>query len=157
MGILVRSKDLIGLTGDSVSPHEHVDTGLDLSDTRGDLSGLKLKHPSKYFSGFFNAYARGVNLATGRTGAMFDRPFKRIPVDTTNYLMQLVLYIHQNPQKHRFAEDLREWNYSTYHLLVSEAPTPLQKERVIQLFGSKQDFVRIHQEIQPPSGLDDEE
>ena len=120
-----------------------------------DLTGLK--DPSRYFSNFFNAYARGVNIATGRTGALFERPFKRIPVDRTAYLMQLIVYIHQNPQKHRFAEDFREWKYSSYHFLISEAPTRLQRERVIQLFGSSEDFVRIHQEIQPLNGLEDEE
>ena len=118
-----------------------------------DLPGLK--NPSKYFSNFFNAYARGVNIATQRTGALFERPFKRIPVDSTSYLMQLIVYIHQNPQKHKFADDFREWNYSSHHLLVSEAPTRLQRERVIELFGSREDFVRIHQEIQPLIGLED--
>jgi hypothetical protein len=124
---------------------------------REDLSGLKLKDPSKYFSNFFNAYARGLNIAAQRTGALFQRPFKRIPVDSTKYLMQLIVYIHQNPQKHRFTVDFCEWNYSSYHLLVSRAPTCVQRERVIQLFGSMQDFARIHQEIQPLDGLDDEE
>ena len=127
----------------------------DLTGLGGDLSGLK--DPSKYFSNFFNAYARSVNIATQRRGALFERPFKRIPVDSTAYLMQLIVYVHQNPQKHKFADDFREWHYSSYHLLVSEAPTRLQRERVIQLFGSREDFVRIHQEIQPLLGLEDEE
>jgi putative transposase len=120
-----------------------------------DLTGLK--DPSRYFSNFFNAYTRGVNIATKRTGALFERPFKRLPVDSAAYLMQFILYIHQNPQKHGFTEDFREWKYSSYHLLVSEAPTRLQRERVIQLFGSRGDFDRIHQEIQPLIGLEDEE
>jgi REP-associated tyrosine transposase len=115
------------------------------------------KDPSRYFSNFFNAYARGVNIATQRTGALFERPFRRIPVGRTNYLMQLIVYIHQNPQKHKFVDDFREWNYSSYHLLVSELPSRLQKEKVIELFGSIEDFVRIHQEIRPLSGLEDEE
>jgi putative transposase len=120
-----------------------------------DLSGLR--NPSKYFSNFFNAYARSVNIATQRTGALFERPFKRIPVDSTAYLMQLIVYIHQNSQKHGFAEDFREWKYSSYHLLVSEAPSQLQRDRVMQCFGSRKDFVRIHQEIQPLDRLEDEE
>lgn len=120
-----------------------------------DLTGLK--NPSRYFSNFFNAYARGVNIATQRTGALFERPFKRIPVDSTAYLMQLIVYIHQNPQKHRFAKDFREWKYSSYHQLVSETPSRLQRDRVMQLFGSRQDFVRIHHEIQPLIGLEDVE
>ncbi len=111
--------------------------------------GLPSREPSKYFSNFFNAYARGVNLATHRTGALFQRPFKRIPVNNTRYLMRLILYIHQNPQKHHFVNDFRAWEYSSYHELTSSAPTDLQRDQVLRLFGSREDMLRIHQEIQP--------
>lgn len=74
-----------------------------------DLTGLQdrsgLKPPSQYFSNFFNAYARGINIAIQRTGALFERPFKRIPVESESYLMRLIVYIHQNPQKHKFVHD----------------------------------------------------
>lgn len=129
-----------------------------------DLSGLqnltgldKIKPPSQYFSNFFNAYSRGVNIATERTGALFERPFKRIPVDSESYLMRLIVYIHQNPQKHKFEEDFRNWNYSSYHELVDNVPTRLQQEKALQLFGSREDFIRIHQEIQPLDDFEDEE
>ena len=154
--VYIKNKeDLTGLEGESVSRDIRVDRGNNPGDSRGDLSGLK--DPSKYFSNFFNAYARGFNIATQRTGALFERPFKRILVDSTAYLMQLIVYVHQNPQKHRFEEGFRKWNYSSYHILVSEAPTRLQRDRVMELFGSREDFVRIHQEIQPLIGLEDEE
>lgn len=140
-----RREDLTGLTN-----------GLGM---RGDLSGLnlKLKEPSQYFSNFFNAYARGVNIATQRTGALFERPFNRIPVDTESYLMRLIVYIHQNPQKHKFVTDFRDWDYSSYHDLVSNIPTRLQREKLLQLFGSRADFTRIHQEIQPLENFEDED
>jgi len=128
---------------------------------QADLVGFSnlpgLKPPGQYFSNFFNAYARGVNISHQRTGALFERPFKRIPVGNVSYLMRLIVYIHQNPQKHHFTPDFREWNYSSYHALASEASTSLQRERIIQLFGSKEDFVRIHQEIQPLETLEDED
>ena len=71
--------------------------------------------------------------------------------------MRLIVYIHQNPQKHKFVEDFRDWNYSSYHELVGNMPTRLQRDRVLQLFGSREDFVRIQQEIQPLDDFDDEE
>ncbi len=122
-----------------------------------DLPGLKLKEPSQYFSNFFNAYARGVNIATQRTGALFERPFKRIPVDNESYLMRLIVYVHQNPQKHKFEDDFRNWNYSSYHELIADVPTRLQRDKVLQLFGSQKDFIRIHQEIQPLVDFEDED
>ncbi len=118
-----------------------------------DLTGLK--EPSRYFSNCFNAYARGVNIAAQRTGALFQRPFKRIPVDSTSYLIRLIVYIHQNPQKHGFVGDFREWDYSSYPKLDSDLSTWLQRGRVTGLFGSRQDFIRIHQEIQPLEGFEE--
>jgi len=123
---------------------------------REELPGQNIKEPSQYFSNFFNAYARGVNIATGRTGALFERPFKRIPVDSENYLIRLAVYIHQNPQKHKFIEDFRDWDYSSYPHLISNAPTRLQRDRMMDLFGSQDDFIHIHQEIQPLEDWDDE-
>lgn len=124
-----------------------------------DLSGLnqKFKEPSQYFSNFFNAYSRGVNIATQRTGALFERPFKRIPVTNEAYLMRLIVYIHQNPQKHKFETDFRDWNYSSYHEHIADAPTRLQRDKMMELFGSRADFIRIHQEIQPLEDFNEED
>jgi hypothetical protein len=151
--------DLTGLMDARVNDHIRRDRSANQSDFRGDLSGLnhRVKEPHQYFSNCFNAYARGVNIAVERTGALFERPFKRIPVDNTSYLMRLVIYIHQNPQKHHFTEDFRAWNYSSYHQLTSDVSTRLQRDRLLQLFGSKEDFVRIHQEIQSLEELDEED
>ncbi len=117
-------------------------------------SGLKKKEPSQYFANFFNAYTRGVNNATGRSGALFERPFERIQVTDQHYLMRLIIYIHQNPQKHKFTENFRDWKYSSYNDLIAEIPTRLQRDTVMELFGNKQEFISTHQEIQP---LDDYE
>ncbi len=123
-----------------------------------DLSGLKtkLKEPSQYFSNFFNAYSRGLNIATQRTGALFSRPFKRVPVNNEAYLIQLIVYIHQNPQKHGFVVDFKGWDHSSYHSMIGNNSTRLAKDKVLQLFGSRDDFIRIHQEIQPIIDFEDE-
>jgi len=121
-----------------------------------NLSGLKLKEPSQYFANFFNAYTRGVNIATERSGALFEIPFKRIPITDERYLMRLIVYIHQNPQKHTFVEDFRNWKYSSYHDLIGTTPTRLQRDKMMELFGSRADFIRIHQEIQPLPGFDED-
>ena len=167
--------NLTGLTSNLVNHDTRVDKSINPLDSRGDLSGFKdtnpldsrqdltglknkkIKDPSQYFSNFFNAYARGLNLSVQRTGALFERPFKRIPVDSESYLMRLIVYIHQNPQKHKFVNDFRDWNYTSYHELISNVPTRLPRDRVMQLFGSQKDFIRIHQEIQPLEGYEDED
>ena len=60
-----------------------------------DLSGIKTA--SQAFSNLFNAYAKAINKVYGRTGPLFERPFKRIPVTDNKYFARLLIYIHQNP------------------------------------------------------------
>jgi len=113
-----------------------------------DLSGLKnLRGVSKPFSNFFNAYARAFNRAYGRTGALFQRPFGRVPVTTDVHFIRLVTYIHQNPQKHGFVSDFREWPYSSYHAHLSDKATRLQRDDVLAWFNGRQQLEAAHQFI----------
>ena len=53
----------------------------------------------------FNAYAKAVNKAYGRTGSLFENPFGRKALTSDAYLIQLIAYIHRHPQKHGFCRD----------------------------------------------------
>jgi hypothetical protein len=120
-------------------------------------SGPKIKQPSKHFSDFFNAYARAVNLATRRSGALFERPFSRIEVTSEDYLARLIVYIHQNPQKHGFVNDFRDWPHSSFHELADGDSVLLKSDWVIDFFGGRETFLQIHKEIQPLDNLEDED
>jgi hypothetical protein len=100
--------------------------------------------PSRAFSNFFNAYAKAMNKAYGRTGALFQRPFRRIEVTTESYFAHVVRYIHMNPQKHGFVHDFRDWPFSSYHALVSNKPTRLAREEVLVRFGGLAAFEAAH-------------
>jgi putative transposase len=108
----------------------------------GDLSGLK--KPSQHFSNLFNAYTKALNKAYDRTGALFQRPFGRIPVTSDAYFIHLVTYIHQNPQKHGLVADFRTWPYSSYHAHLSDKPTRLQRDDVRAWFDGAEGFKMAH-------------
>jgi len=108
-----------------------------------DLSGL-LRKPSQHFSNLFNAYAKAFNKAYHRTGALFQRPFGRIEVASDTYFVYLVIYIHQNPQKHGFVEDFRTWPYSSYQALLSTKPTRLRRDDVLEWFQGLDHFEDVH-------------
>jgi REP element-mobilizing transposase RayT len=101
-------------------------SGLENPSDLKNLTGLSNRSEiSKPFSIFFNAYAKAFNRAYARTGALFQRPFGRILIANQAHLVHLIAYIHQNPQKHGFVSDFREWPYSSYHVILSsEAPFP---------------------------------
>jgi len=126
--VLVRIKEEQNLTG----------------PLREDLSGSP-RTPNQAFSNLFNAYAKAFNKVYQRTGALFQRPFGRIPVNSDMYLRRLVTYIHQNPQKHGFVTDFRDWPYSSYHAHLSDKATHLQREAVLAWFDGSEKFVMSHQ------------
>lgn len=127
----------------------------DLSDVLGP--GIAIHSPSQYFSNFFNAYARAFNIRYHRTGALFERPFGRNPVTDDAYFAYLVVYIHQNPQKHGFVDDFRDWPYSSYHALAGEKPTRLDRAMTIAWLGGRSAFDMVHRQDctqrHHPSGL----
>jgi putative transposase len=102
--------------------------------------------PPQQFSNFFNSYAKGFNKTYQRTGSLFQRPFGRVRVSTDAYLINLVHYIHFNPQKHGFVNDFREYPYSSYQTICSDMPTKLQRDRVLEWFDGRQSFERFHRE-----------
>ncbi|MCF8458174.1 MAG: hypothetical protein K9H62_19750 [Bacteroidales bacterium] len=117
--------------------------------TDPDLSGLKkkltgLKPPHQYFSNLFNAYTKAVNKRYGRHGSLFERPFKRIKIDSIEYLKQALLYIHNNPVHHGFCQHPSEYPWSSYKTCISIKPTKLQREVVIGWFDSEANFVNSH-------------
>lgn len=101
---------------------------------------------SKKFSDFFNAYAKAINKAYGRTGSLFQHPFGRVPITTDRQFWNVIAYIHQNPQKHKFVKDFRDWKWSSYGIILAEKPTKLKRDIVMDWFGGKESYLELHQQ-----------
>ena len=139
--LLVRIKALEELAGDL--------TGL------ANLSGLpdlSARRPSQQFSNLFNAYTKAINRAYGRVGSLFQRPFGRVEVTSDGYFAQLVVYVHQNPQRHGLVGDFRVWPHSSYRAHLSARPTRLKREDVLAWFDGPAGFMAAHaQEVGAPA------
>ncbi len=105
---------------------------------------LGSKYISDQFSNFFNAYAKSINKAYGRTGSLFQHPFGRVPITSDRQFWNVIAYIHQNPQKHKFVTDFREWKYSSYGIILSEKKTGLNRCAVMEWFGSNDQYLELH-------------
>jgi len=110
----------------------------DVTDANAD------KIISNQFSKLFNSYAQAINKAYGRTGGLFEELFRRIPVDDDDYFVQLVYYIHANPQKHGFAEDFRDYPHSSYHAHLSKMDTKLKRAELLTWFGNEEGYQKYH-------------
>ena len=109
--------------------------------------------PSQQFATFFNAYTKGMNKSYARTGSLFQNPFKRLPVTSTEHFLAVTRYIHMNPQNHGLIDDFRAWTYSSYIPLTSGEQTFLASEDVFSIFGGKQAFIRLHNEFPAEDSL----
>lgn len=119
------------------------------------VSVSKTLSPSLQFSKLFNAYAQAFNKQEERHGALFERPFKRKLVEDEDYLRNLVLYIHNNPVKHKFCEKPEDYQWSSYHACISEKPTKLQRKPVIEWFDNIANFKYVHNEMVDISDIDE--
>ncbi|MEN8217022.1 MAG: hypothetical protein ABFS56_11760 [Pseudomonadota bacterium] len=114
-----------------------------------ELSDIGLSTPdySKTFSNLFNAYTKTINKTYQRNGSLFQKPFKRILVDSDSYFVHLVNYIHRNPEKHQFTDDFRTYSYSSYQTIYQQKNSLVERQQVIDWFGNPKLFVKYHEQF----------
>jgi REP element-mobilizing transposase RayT len=96
-------------------------------------------------SNLLNAYAKAYNIKYKRKGALFLDFTKRIAVKDDTYFSTLVNYIHQNPVHHGFCKNMEDWIYSSYQAFLSEKPSKIKRQEVLEWFGDKKSFQHFHQ------------
>lgn len=104
----------------------------------------KIIDPSRQFSHLFNAYTQAINKRHNRTGSLFERTFERKLVTSEKYFQQLIFYIHNNPVHHGFVTQINSYPWSSYESIVSEKPTMLKRNAVLDIFGGKDSFLEYH-------------
>jgi REP element-mobilizing transposase RayT len=111
----------------------------------GETSNTRKSNPvSLAFQRFFTAYSQAINIQERRTGSLFEKPFKRLEINTTRQLANLVHYIHTNPQKHGIIDDFRQYPWSSYNRIIRDRPSKLKKEEVMNWFSTKENYVNYH-------------
>ena len=104
----------------------------------------KAKIVEQQFSNLFNAYAKTFNIRHNRCGKLFSERFKRKEVKDNDYLLQLIYYIHSNPQRHKIIRDFRDYPYSSYHTFLSIKETAIERNEVLTWFSGKEAFETYH-------------
>jgi REP element-mobilizing transposase RayT len=103
------------------------------------------------FSNLFNSYAKSYNKRFQRKGALFIDYMRRKLVDNDDYLLNLIHYIHYNPVHHGICKKVDSWYFSSYHSVFSHKPTLLMRSKVVELFKSRDEYIKVHSTI--PQGL----
>lgn len=111
---------------------------------RKNGEGMFRLNASNQLSHLFNSYAQSINKAHNRTGALFESPFERKPIDNDGYLTSAICYCHHNPQLHGFVNDFKEWEFSSYHAIINNDNTFIASQKVTNLFGGVAAFEQAH-------------
>lgn len=111
-----------------------------------NLRSKQLRLPSRHLGNFFNSYSLSINKQEERTGSLFERPFKRLEVDSEVYFRSMIIYIHQNPLRHGFVDSITDYPFSSYQHYLNEDESFLNKEKTLSLFGGIENFKVAHQQ-----------
>lgn len=101
---------------------------------------------SEQFRLLFLSYSKAINKQIGRTGSLFQKRFKRTIIESIPSLCRATVYIHANPVHHNIINDFRNYEYSSFKILLSGRETKLNREEVLIWFKGKDDFIKLHQE-----------
>jgi REP element-mobilizing transposase RayT len=106
---------------------------------------LQLK-TSKAFGNFFSSYTQSFNKVYKRKGSLFIPSMKTELIDDDNSFCKVVHYIHANPVHHGFTKKIDSWPHSSYKLFLSNSPTKIEREYVLDMFGGPEAFIKYHEQ-----------
>ena len=101
----------------------------------------KLHQP---FSNFFNSYAKAFNKANQRTGSLFQEHLPRIQIKDEDYLRDVILYTHLNPENHGIIPDFQSYPYSSFSRILTGRSRIINCSEVLDWFGGKENFRYCH-------------
>lgn len=99
------------------------------------------KNISLAFSNLFNSYSKSINKRYNRTGSLFRDRFKRKKINSEEYLKSLLVYININPVLQGFESDAKNYKHSSYLAILSDKPTLLMRDDILELFDSRKNFI----------------
>jgi putative transposase len=100
---------------------------------------------SKVFGNLFSSYTQSFNKVYDRKGSLFIPSMKMEPIGDENHFCKVIHYTHANPVHHGFTKTIEEWPHSSYKIFLSDSPTKLERQYVLDMFGGKAAFIRYHE------------
>ena len=139
--LLVRIKDEY-----EIQPFPPLEPPSGSSNSDGVPLPTRKPKPSHQLSHLFNAYAQAYNKVKSRTGPLFESPFHRKLVESTAYLKNLVIYIHNNPIHHNLNTRFSEYQWSSFNEILFTYQNNPNCMYIMNLFGNPESFISSHLE-----------
>lgn len=101
------------------------------------------KIASQAFGNLFNSYAKAFNKQQNRSGSLFRRKFRRKKIESQQYLLNTLIYIHNNPVKHGYSGSAIEYPWTSYHDYLTTEETFINKD-AFEWFKGIESFKEAH-------------
>ncbi|RPI15859.1 MAG: hypothetical protein EHM58_13230 [Ignavibacteriae bacterium] len=98
------------------------------------------------FRRFFMSYSKAINRQENRSGSLFKKLYQRKPINSDNYLIRTILYIHLNPVHHKLTEDFETYRWSSYNKMLNQVKSKLRKNEVLDMFYGIENYIKLHKE-----------
>ena len=113
-----------------------------------DFDALPKQYQEKPYvpiSNLFNAYTKSINKLYNRTGSLFQEHLHRTRVETDEYLIQLIAYVHLNPIKHGFLSDYKSYRHSSFRAYeLRDKATSISREYILEFFNGFENMEYWH-------------
>jgi putative transposase len=114
------------------------------------LQNFLIKKSNKSYSNLFNSYTQSFNKVYDRKGSLFMQNMKKQEITDDNSFCKVVHYIHKNPVHHGFVKALDIWPHTSYKIILSNLPTKLERQYVLDVFGGIEQFIKYHDQAIDP-------
>jgi hypothetical protein len=82
------------------------------------------------------------NKKYNETGSVFQKKYKRKLIEDNNYLKEALLYINNNPVKHKICKNATDYKWSSIHEIMGISQTQIITfEQFEQLFSDADNFM----------------
>ncbi len=98
----------------------------------------------KQVTNFLGSYVKAFNKQNNRKGSLLRQNTNRKLVNNSDYFKNVIHYLHYNAAHHGIVNNFLDWPHSSYHTLISKHPTKLAKNRILDWFGGRDNFLAFH-------------
>lgn len=111
------------------------------------------KQPGKYIQHIGTSYAQHYNKVNERVGHLFQDRYKSEMINTDEYFMAALRYIHYNPVKAGLVKQPEQYSWSSYPEYIG-TNTLTDTQFALSLFGSKKSLINYHKELPNENFMD---
>jgi putative transposase len=111
-----------------------------------NIQDFLIKKANQPYSNFLNSYTQSFNKVYHRKGSLFMQNMKQKEITNDNSFCKVVHYLHANPVHHRFVKSPGAWPHTSYKIFLSNMPTSLERNYVLDIFGGLELFIKYHEQ-----------